>query len=60
MGPGFASEGPKDSTLGKFVQDANARICSTPNSVGHVRTRNQSMSIRAELSEVEDHGDDTH
>ena len=41
---------------GKFVQDGNARVWSTHNSIGNVRARNQSRSIEAELSEVEDHG----
>ena len=36
-----------------------ARIGATPNSVGNVRARNPSRSVKAEWSEVEDHGEET-
>ena len=42
------------------MEDANTRIWPTQNSVGNVGTRNQSKSIEAELSEVDDHGQETY
>ena len=46
----------------KFTKIVFWKVCtrlSTPNKIRNVRTRNQSRSIEAELSEVEDHGGET-
>ena len=40
------------------MQDANMRVCATPDSIGNVRTRDPSKLIEAELLEVEDHCED--
>ena len=54
----LTSEVPKDNVL---ESSCKMRIReSTPNSIGDVQTRNLSRSIEAELSDVKEHGNETH